>query len=250
MRKQHVVLPPVVRAVGYVRVSKSLASGVQELSPQVQAEKIKAMATLQGVRLVELVTERESAKEGSVKKRPGLVRILEMGRRHEIDRIIIAKLDRLTRSVVDLGSMLTLLDKHGISLVSATETWMDTSSAAGRMILNVVTSVAQWEREAIAERTTAVLRYKRDHNQVYNHPPFGYDRKERGKWNASKKRHEAMLVPDPKEQLVILRIKRLRKQGKTLRVIADKLNAEKVPTKIKGGTWYASTVNNVLRIHG
>lgn len=219
------------RAAGYIRVS----TGKQALSPEAQREKIKAMAGLQGVDLVELVTDRESAKEGSVRRRPGLLQILELAKAHQVERIIIAKLDRLTRSVVDLGEVLSLLDRHGISLVSATETWMDTGSAAGRMILNIVTSVAQWEREAIAERTAAVLQYKRSHNQVFNHTPYGFDR--RGD----------RLIPAPAEQAIIRRIRKARATGKPLRLIAAALNEHAIPTKIAGGKWYASTVGNILR---
>lgn len=218
------------RAVGYIRVS----TGKQALSPEAQKEKIQAMAAMQGAKLVELVTDRESAKEGSIRKRAGVVRILEMAKSGQVDRIVIAKLDRLTRSVVDLGEMLAVLDKHHVSLVSATETWMDTSSAAGRMIINIITSVAQWEREAIAERTREVLQYKRAHGQVYNHTPYGYSKK------------GDRLTPAPSEQRIIGQVKRMRASGTALRAIAERLNERKVPTKIRGGKWHASTVANIL----
>jgi len=224
--------PPQPRGVGYVRVS----TGKQALSPAAQAAKIEAMAALQGIDLIETITDLESAKEGSVKKRPGLIRILDLARRQQIQRVVIAKLDRLTRSVVDLGAILAQLDKHGVGLVSATETWMDTGSAAGRMILNIITAVAQWEREAIAERTAAVLQYKRQHRLVYNHAPFGYTRK------------RDKLVPKPEEQTIIRRIKAMRTKGQQLRAIADRLNSDRVPTKKRGGRWHASTIANVLRL--
>jgi site-specific DNA recombinase len=238
--------PETSRAVGYVRVSKALASGKQEMSPAAQEAKIRALAALQDVELVEVITDRESAKEGSIHKRAGLVRILEMARSKGVHRIVIAKLDRLTRSVVDLGAILTTLDKHGVSLVSASETWMDTGSAAGRMILNIITAVAQWEREAIAERTSAVLQHKKASGQVYGLVPYGFAAT--GKARKNKKLAGKSLVPDTAEQLVISRIKRMRTNGHTLRAIADKLNAGKVATKKAGGRWYASTVANVLRV--
>jgi site-specific DNA recombinase len=233
------------RAVGYVRVSKALASGKQEMSPAAQEAKIRALAALQDVTLVEVITDRETAKEGSMHKRAGLVRILEMAKARDVHRIVIAKLDRLTRSVVDLGAILTLLDKHGVSLVSASETWMDTGSAAGRMILNIITSVAQWEREAIGERTSAVLQHKKAAGEIYNQPPYGY--RTAGKARAGKLYAGMKLVPDSAEQLVISRVRRLRAKGQTLRAIAERLNADQVATKKPGGKWYASTVANVLR---
>jgi DNA invertase Pin-like site-specific DNA recombinase len=230
------------RAVGYVRVS----TGKQAMSPAAQREKIEALAHLQDLALMEVITDRESGKEGSIHTRPGVMRVLEMAASHQVERIIIAKLDRLTRSVVDLGAILTLLDKHHTALVSATESWMDTGSAAGRMILNIVTSVAQWEREAIAERTSAVLQYKKSHGQVFNHAPYGW--RAVGKPRPHKKMAGMKLEPIPAEQAVIRRIRRMRNGGKTtLRAIAERLNQDHVPTKIKGGKWYASTVANALR---
>jgi site-specific DNA recombinase len=238
--------PPITRAVGYVRVS----TGKQEMSPAAQEVKIRAIAELQGAIVVEVFCDRESAKAGSMYKRDGLAQILEMAKRGQVNRIIVAKLDRLTRSVMDLGEILTLLDRHGVSLVSATETWMDTGSAAGRMILNIITAVAQWEREAIGERTSAVLQHKRSVGQVYGLIPYGYRAVGRARVDNGHARKFAgkKLEPVPAEQVIIRQIQRSRQKGGTLRAIAELLNAQKVPTKVKGGKWYASTVANVLRL--
>jgi len=234
---------PAAGAVGYVRVS----TGKQQMSPAAQEEKIRAMAKLQDLELIEVFTDRETAKQGSMRKRPGLVEILARAKRGEVNRIIIAKLDRLTRSVMDLGEILNLLDKHGVSLASASETWMDTGSAAGRMILNIITAVAQWEREALGERTSAVLQYKRAHGQVYTGSvPYGYTAT--GRARPGKQLAGKTLQPLPAEQAVIRRIQQLRAKGVQLRFIAEKLNRDKVPTKKRGSHWHASTVANVLRL--
>jgi DNA invertase Pin-like site-specific DNA recombinase len=240
---------PTGQAAGYVRVS----TRKQQMSPAAQEEKIRALANLQDLPLQGVYTDRESAKEGSMRSRPALVEILELARIGAVNRIIIAKLDRLTRSVVDLGELLTVLDKANVSLVSATESWMDTGSAAGRMIINIITSVAQWEREALAERTTEVLQYKREHGLVYGLPPYGFRPMGRGRLEAdgSRKKYAGMkLVPIPAEQAVIRRMKQLRGKGWTLRKIAEQLNRDKVPTKKRGGHWHVSTVANVLRLAG
>jgi len=231
-QRKNLSAPARPRGAGYVRVS----TGKQQMSPAAQEDKIRALAGLQDLDLVTVVTDRESAKEGSIKTRPGLLEILELARCGQVSRIIVAKLDRLTRSVVDLGTLLSVLDKQGVSLASATDTWMDTGSAAGRMILNIITSVAQWEREAIGERTATVLQFKRAHGDAYNHTPYGSVRK------------GARLLPAPAEQAVIRRVKRMRAAGVTLRAIALRLDREKVATKKPGGQWHASTVANVLRL--
>jgi DNA invertase Pin-like site-specific DNA recombinase len=187
------------RAFGYVRVS----TGRQVLSPELQAERIRAMVALKGDDLVEIITDTaESAKTGSLAKRPGAVRLLEMVNRGLVDTIIIAKLDRLTRSVRDLADLLLLLDRSGVALLSVAES-LDTRSAAGRLVLNIMTSVAQWEREVIGERTASVLQMKKAHHQVYNHPAFG--------WN----RDGDSLVENSDEQLVIADVRRRRAAGGT-----------------------------------
>src|ERR1035437_8998461 len=159
------------KAVRYTRVStdKQADHGV---SLEAQVEKIRAMAVVQGAELLEVITDAESAKSLD---RPGMARLLAMVDRGEVQTVIITKLDRITRSVVDLGTLLERLKKHDVSLVSMAES-LDTGSAAGRLVMNIMASVSQWEREAIAERTSTALQFKKRHLRVFNHVPFGYTR--------------------------------------------------------------------------
>jgi site-specific DNA recombinase len=218
-----------MRAIGYVRVStdKQADKGV---SLEAQAEKIKAMAVVQGADLLDIVIDAgESAKSLD---RPGMARLQALVNAGEIQTVIIAKLDRLTRSVKDLAELLERFQKRGVALVSVAEC-LDTGSAAGRLVLNIMVSVSQWEREATGERTATALRHKRSHNKVYNHVPYGF------------MRHGDDLVPEPGEQAVISRMSIYRTNGWTLRRIADVLNTENVPTK-QGGTWQAQTVAKII----
>lgn len=99
--------------------------------------------------------------------------------------------------------------------------------------MNIMASVSQWEREAIAERTATALQFKRKHNRVFNHTPYGFTR------------DGDSLVVCPDEQAIITRVKAWRASGWTLRSIADVLNEEAVPTK-RGNQWAPQTVSNVL----
>ena len=74
--------------------------------------------------------------------------------------MIVTKLDRLTRSLKDLCSLLELFEKRGVALISVAES-LDTASAAGRLVITILAAVSQWEREAIAERTRDARRHKR-----------------------------------------------------------------------------------------
>src|SRR5713226_403369 len=108
------------------------------------------MAVVQGAEIVELIVDGgESAKNLN---RPGMERLLALVDQGKFQTVIIAKLDRLTRSVKDLAELLERFQKRGVSLVSVAES-LDTGSAAGRLVINIMTAVSQWEREAIGERT-------------------------------------------------------------------------------------------------
>src|ERR1700682_5552925 len=123
-----------MRAIGYVRVSTDKQSE-KGISLGAQTEKIRAMAVVYGAELIEAVQDGgESAKSLN---RPGIQRVLEMVQRREVQAVIIAKLDRLTRSVKDLCELLELFERRGVALISVAES-LDTSSAAGRLVMNIM----------------------------------------------------------------------------------------------------------------
>jgi site-specific DNA recombinase len=215
--------------LGYCRVStdKQADKGV---SLEAQNAKIQAMAVVQGAEVSEVITDAgESAKS---LERPGMARLLAMVDGGQVQTVIIAKLDRLTRSVKDLALLLERFQKKGVSLVSVAES-LDTGSAAGRLVLNIMVSVSQWEREAIGERTSTALQFKKASRRVYSAAPYGYERS------------GDALVPVDAEQAVIARIRLMSTNGCSLRRIAAVLNAEGIPTK-QGRQWAAQTVSDVL----
>ena len=181
--------------------------------------------------VVEIVAD--DGETGKHANRPGLQRVLEMVRRGEVELVIVAKLDRLTRSVKDLGELLELFQKRSVSLVSVAEA-LDTGSAAGRMVMNIMAWVSQWERETIAERTATTLRHKRAQRRVFNHEPYGY------------RRDGDELTAVPEEQAMIGRMKEWRAAGWTLRQVANELNSSGTPTKRAVGKWHPQTVKDIV----
>jgi hypothetical protein len=129
------------------------------------------MTTLQDPELLDVIVDAgESAKSLN---RPGMDRLLAMVDAGEVQTVIVAKLDRLTRSVKDLATLLERFEKRGVGLVSVAES-LDTGSAAGRPVLNIIVSVSQWELEAIGERTKDAMRHKKASAQLVGAVPFGY----------------------------------------------------------------------------
>lgn len=221
-----------MKAVGYVRVSteKQVDFGV---SLEAQTAKIRAMAVVQGAELTEvLIDAGESAKS---LHRPGMARLLALVDAGDVDTVIIAKLDRLTRSVADLAELLKRFERRGVSLVSVADS-LDTRSAAGRLVLNIMVSVSQWEREAIGERTRDAMQHKRSKGERVGTLPFGFQLAADG----------VALEANPAEQSLLLRIRALRSGGLTTRRIADELNREGFQTR-RGTAWRFQYVSQALR---
>src|ERR1035441_9209810 len=125
------------RAVGYVRVSTDKQSE-HGVSLEAQQEKIRAMAVVHGVELIEMIVDAgESAKDLA---RPGMEQVLDMVESKRTEMVIIAKLDRLTRSVRDLATLLDQFQRKGVSLVSVAVS-LDTGSASGRLVLSIMVSL-------------------------------------------------------------------------------------------------------------
>jgi site-specific DNA recombinase len=220
--------------LGYVRVSTD-KQAERGISLDAQAEKIRAMALVQGSELAEIIVESgESAKSLN---RPGMTKLLAMVDAGSVKTVIVAKLDRLTRSVKDLCELLERFERRGVALVSVAES-LDTGSAAGRLVLNIMAAVSQWEREAIGERTRDALRHKRSQGERVGNIAFGFRL-------ASDGQH---LVQDPAEQAALAEIRRLRHEGVTLRGIAATLNHRALRTR-RGTPWRLES-NGILASGG
>ena len=137
------------RVVGYVRVStEQQADG--GVSLDAQRAKLEAYAVAMDLELVAI--EEDAGLSAKTLERPALQRALAMLDAGAAEGLLVAKLDRLTRSVRDLGELVERYFASKCSLLSVADS-IDTRSAAGRLVLNVLTSVAQWEREASARGT-------------------------------------------------------------------------------------------------
>lgn len=221
------------RAIGYIRVSsdKQVESG---LSLEAQEEKARAYCKLYDIDLVHVEVEGLTAKDLN---RPGLQRCLSMLKEGQADSLLVVKLDRLTRSVRDLGTLLEDWFGPGrFSLISVAES-INTKTAAGRLVLNVLASVAQWEREAIGERTTDALKVKKARGEATGgDAPYGWSFEYRGGVKC--------LVACPNEQEIISNVKLLHSKGWAAGRIAMVLNMENAPAR--GARWHKTSVARIL----
>jgi len=207
------------RAVGYVRVSlEKQAEGGVSLGEQ--RARLEAYAKLYELDLV--AVEVDGGVSARSLERPGLGRALERLRTGKAEALLVSKLDRLTRSVRDLGDLVERSFAPGrFALLSVSEQ-IDTRTAGGRLVLNVLASVAQWEREATGERTSAAMRHMAASGEYTGgEAPCGLALDAAGR-----------LEPVGSEQGVIEEAAALRAAGLTLREVAARLEAAGMRSRV------------------
>ncbi len=219
------------KAIGYTRVSPR-DQAADAISLVSQRRKIEAYAVLHELELVDVIEDAGfSAKSLD---RPGMTRLLSLIRGRKVGVVVIAKLDRITRSVRDLGDLVELFQRSGVEFASVAD-HIDTSTASGRLVLNVMGSVSQWEREAIGERTSEALATMRSNGRrISRHPPYGYRFNGQG-W-----------VEDEREQRAVAIMRHLRTDGLSLRKIATELERQGHHSR-SGRRLSAQTIANVLK---
>ena len=204
------------RVIGYVRVSTD-DQGLNGAGLEAQRAVIEAECTRRGW---ELARVEQDVLSGKSMKRPGLQAALEACRSGEMSGIVVAKLDRLSRSIVDFGHLLEEASRKRYNVV-ACDLGLDISTPQGELVANVIASVAQWERKIIGVRTKEALDIKRSQGVRLGRPPTLPTR-------------------------VVRRIQREHEKGKTFAAIADGLNEAGVPTAQGGRRWYPATVRAVV----
>jgi DNA invertase Pin-like site-specific DNA recombinase len=204
--------------VGYVRVS-TVEQSENGGSLDAQEAAITAECERRGWVLLRIERDVQSGK--TMNGRPGLERALRVCRSGEAAGIVVAKLDRVSRSVIDFAKLLEEARKRGFNIV-ALDLGLDLSTPQGELVANVIASVAQWERRIIGQRTAEGLAAKRAQGVKLGRP---------------------RTLPES----VRRRIKRMHERGMSMTAIADKLTADGVATAHGGRRWYASTVRSVLK---
>ena len=221
-------------AVLYIRVSTD-EQARHGVSLDAQEERLRAYCTMRDLEIVGIIRDEGVSAFKYLDKRPGGAELLRTIAKGGAAHIVALKLDRLFRNAGDALASTEAWSRAGVALhlVDMGGCAMDTTSATGRMMLTMLAGFAEFERTLTAERTTAALRYKRDHGQVYGPTPYGYTRS------------GVDLDADPDELATVAAVKGWRAEGLSLRAIAARLTAAGTPTK-RGGRWHPRTVSYLL----
>jgi site-specific DNA recombinase len=177
MGKKNYDLPPAIRCAVYTR--KSTEEGLEQEFNTLDAQREAAEAYIASQKhegWACLPTHYDDGGfTGANMERPALQQLMadiEMGR---VDCIVVYKVDRLSRSLMDFARIMDVLERHRVSFVSVTQQF-NTTTSMGRLMLNVLLSFAQFEREIISERTRdKIAATRRKGKWSGGAPVLGYD---------------------------------------------------------------------------
>ena len=225
-RKSKINTVEVTEAVLYLRVSTE-DQAESGLGLEDQETRCRAWAIARGYSVVAVHTD--AGVSASTLNRPALERALA-----DLcpGRILVSlKLDRMTRTVAHFPDLVSRIEGVGAKWAVVTE-GVDTSTAQGELMLNLLLVFSQFERKLIGERTSAALQAKRVRGEFLGSVMYGYTLV------------DGALVANPGEQAVITFARSMRDQGHSLRVVAMALTREGFTTK-RNGSWTAATVARI-----
>ncbi len=206
------------KVIGYLRVSTE-EQAVSGLGLADQRAVIAAEAERRSWADIEFMAdEGYSAKNLS---RPSIAQALDMLRKGDASVLVVSKLDRLSRSLLDFATLMDRAKREGWQLV-VLDLAIDTTVPSGALMANVMAAFAEYERQLIGARTSAALQQLKSQGVRLGRP--------------------RTMSPEVAE-----RILSERRGGRTLAAIAEGLNADGVSTTRGGVRWYPSTVKAVLR---
>jgi DNA invertase Pin-like site-specific DNA recombinase len=206
--------------VGYIRVSttEQADSGA---GLEAQRRAIAQACEARGWDLVGVFDD--PGLSGKNLNRPGLIAALEMVETGRASVLVVAKLDRLSRSLIDFAGVMERSRKRGWHL-AALDLGVDTSTPQGELVASVMATFAQFERRLIGLRTKEALAVKRSQGIRLGRPP-------------------AVLAD------TVQHIRQLRESGLSYREIGSQLDAEGQPTPHGGQCWHPNTVRRILGSH-
>ena len=196
------------KATGYIRVSTQ-DQAEEGVSMEMQEAKLRQWASLNDVELVAVY--RDDGLSGKTMARPGLHQALAEVKAHK-GALIVHSLRALSRSTRDTLEIAARLDKAGADFVVLVEK-IDTTTAAGRMFFRMMAALNEFEREQLAERTSAAMQHMKAQGRRVGSIPHGYRLAADGDH----------IEPDTREQDVLRQAADLRAEGMTLREISAEL---------------------------
>lgn len=159
---------------------------------------------------------------GSIEKRPAIREAMRMLKDGEADSLIVAKLDRLSRSILDFAHISDESRKGGWRLIILDPN-VDSGTHMGKMMLGILAVFAEFERDCIRSRTKEALRIKKAQGVILGRRP------------------------DENEPIAVARVREIRSEGVSWQEVAKRLNDEGTPTTSGRGKWDMKTAQRLFK---
>ena len=179
----------------------------------------------------------------NITNRPGIKQLLQDATENKFDLVIVWKLNRISRKLLDILNIVELLNKHNIAFRSLTENF-ETETPSGKLQLNIMGAIGEFERETIAENVKMGLLARAKEGRWNGGVVLGYDLVELN--NEGKKRKNTVLKINEKEANTVRRIFELYSQGHGYKAVVNRVNKEGHKTK-RNGEFAVSTVKEILQ---
>ena len=227
-----------MRAYGYARVSTTEQAD-NGTSLDTQRKQIDAYCTLKGIELTSIFSDEGVSGNKPIASRPEGAKLTDLVNAGEVDAIIIVKLDRGFRNVVDCLQSIDKWEREGIGLhiIDLGGTSVDTATATGRFMLTVLSAAAEMERGMIRDRCNAGRKARKAEGRRIGEIPFGYQVGADG-----------ILTENTNEQEIIALCQQLRSDGMTIRQIVAELQTRGIMNRGNGATWSTSQVHRILKL--
>jgi len=216
---------------------------VDNTSLENQWKAIEAYCTLKNFDLMNIYADEAVSGGKPIGMRPEGSKLMELLQSEQVQAIVILKLDRAFRDVVDCLQSIDSWEQQGVSLhiIDLGGNSVDSSSPAGRFMLTVLAAAAEMERGMIRDRCNTGRRIKQAQGfKVGKDVPYGYD------LASPSDPENKLMLENSREQEIIRDILTLKAEGRSLRAIATELNHRGITTK-QGANWKASQVSRILK---
>lgn len=225
----------------YCRVS-TVEQAEEGYSIDEQNLKIREYCEREGHEIYDLYEDRGISGK-NITNRPGIKQLLKDATENKFDLVIVWKLNRISRKLLDILNIVELLNKHNIAFRSLTENF-ETETPSGKLQLNIMGAIGEFERETIAENVKMGLVARSREGRWCGGVVLGYDVVEIP--SEGKKRKNTKLQINEKEASAVRRIFDLYSQGHGYKAVVNRVNKEGYKTK-RNNEFAVATVRDILR---
>ena len=219
------------QTIAYIRISST--KQVDNNSLDVQRDRITAYVSYKQLGKVEFYCD-EGISGRSLTKRAAMQEVFTLVREGKVKHLIFYSMTRMGRNLKEALEISDLCNKFGVTM-HILDLDIDTRTPVGKMVFNIMASIAQFRSDELSEKITDTHNYLREEKKQYSRPILGFKQLGKG----------LPLLPIEEEMAIVKQIFSMRKKGWSMRAISHYLNAQGIQGK-RGGKFGEGTINKIL----